>query len=548
VLHTLVYEVLVILASGLAAGLICRRIGVPMLTGYMLVGILVGSGALGLIREKTEEIEHLAELGVFLLLFAIGLEFSLEELLRLGRHLVLGGSVQMVLVAVPAAVALRASGFDWSGAGLLAAAVAFSSTVLVFKTLAEWGYSSSPAGRRAIGILLFQDAALVPLLLFVPLLSGAGPPPSGLDFVVLVLKSLLFLASVVVMRQLLAGWLMPVLSGVRSLELFVLATVVILGGATFASHTVGLPPAIGAFVAGLMLGGNRWTRQIDALVLPFRETFAAVFFVSMGLLFDPGTILDQPLYFLAVLAGLIVLKTAAACVALRLTGLGWRDSLYLGLGLAHVGEFAFVVAAIGMQAGLFPSARVQPFLGVSLASLMLLPALLNHALQRIGSPSVDPAPSRGAAAQQPPTREAIVVGAGLVGRQIASRLETMGHDVCVIDLSPVNLLPFAQQGFRTVAGDASDPRILDRARAERAQVVIVGISQDMHAVAVVRHFRQRQRHCRIIVRCRFQANVPSFFAAGADQVVSEEAQAGAALLKLLPDQSLDAAATAGPAV
>lgn len=154
-----IYDLLVILAAGLIAGVVCKRLRVPVLIGYILVGVLVGAGGLGLIREQSHDIGQLAEAGVFLLLFAIGLEFSPDELLGLGRHLLVGGSVQMALVAAPVAGVLIAVGLDWRSAVLLAAAVAFSSTVLVFKTLAEWGRTSTPAGRRAIGILLFQDAA-----------------------------------------------------------------------------------------------------------------------------------------------------------------------------------------------------------------------------------------------------------------------------------------------------------------------------------------------------------------------------------------------------
>ena len=195
---------------------------------------------------------------------------------------------------------------------LIAAAVSFSSTVLVFKALSEWGHSSLPHGRRAIGILLFQDAALIPLLLLVPLLTGTGEAAGPIKYVLLAVTSLLFVGAVVGLRYVLAQWVIPLFASYRSPELVVLFTLVSLGGVTLAAYTVGLPPAIGAFAAGLMFSGNRWTRQIDALVLPFRETFAVVFFVSLGLLFEPRLVWSEPLVMLAGLAGLIAVKASAA--------------------------------------------------------------------------------------------------------------------------------------------------------------------------------------------------------------------------------------------
>jgi CPA2 family monovalent cation:H+ antiporter-2 len=177
---------------------------VPVLIGYILAGVLIAGARLVQVGERSEHVGQLAEAGVFLLLFAIGLEFSLDELLQLGRHLLVGGSVQMFLVAAPVAAVLLVFDLDWRSAVLLGSAVAFSSTVLVFKTLAEWGRTSTPAGRRAIGILLFQDVTLVPLLLVVPLLTG-GAAPSVLDCIVLAMMSTGFVASIVVLRTVLAG-------------------------------------------------------------------------------------------------------------------------------------------------------------------------------------------------------------------------------------------------------------------------------------------------------------------------------------------------------
>lgn len=289
----------------------------------MIIGALLGAGVLDWAGRDNHDIEAISEAGVFLLLFSIGLEFSLDDLLRLGRQLVVGGSVQMALVAVPAGLIFQALGYDLTSSIVMAAALSFSSTVLVFNALVEYGESSTPHGKRAIGILLFQDMALVPLLLLVPMLTGDAAPSIG-DVVRLAAASLLFVGLILVSRYVLAGWLIPSLANYRSPDIIILFTVVALGGITLTAHALGLPAAVGAFAAGLAFGGNRWSAQIEALTLPFRETFAAVFFVSLGLLLDTHIVLESPLRLLLLIAAVILLKAIAACLALRLTGLSWH--------------------------------------------------------------------------------------------------------------------------------------------------------------------------------------------------------------------------------
>lgn len=529
------YDLLVILTAGLAASVVGKRLRVPALIGYILVGVLIGAGGLGLIHEQSHDVETLAETGVFLLLFAIGLEFSLDELLRLGRHLIIGGCVQMVLVAAPVAGILLAYGLDWQPAVLLSSAVAFSSTVLVFKTLADWGRTNTHSGRRAIGILLFQDAALVPLLLVVPLLTG-GDAPSVMDWVMLGMTSLEFVASVVLLRWVLAKWLIPHLVSHRSPELVVLGAVVVLGGTTFVAHRIGLPPAVGAFAAGLMLSGNRWTAQFDALLMPFRETFAVVFFVSLGLLLDLRIVFSEPLNLVGLLLVLIILKASAATIALRLTRLSWHSSLALGIGLAHVGEFAFVLVAIALQADLLTGETAERFVAVALASLMLSPLLLHCGLkytsQIVANEKI--VEGRGTTLAAAPGYT-LVIGIGLLGSRIASHLETTGHEVCLIDRSPLNLQPFEQQGFHAVAGDASDEETLQRGHVQQATLAVVCVPDDVVSLAVVRLIQRINAKCKIIVRCHYQSNESQHLKAGASHVISEESQAGEALICLLEE-------------
>ncbi len=530
----MVADLLTILAAGLVAGLLCKRFGISLLVGYLLMGVMLGGGLLGWVSDDNHEIKYLAEAGVFLLLFAIGLEFSPHELGRLGRYLLVGGSVQMLLVSGPVFLVVWAVGLSWQPAALLAAAFAFSSTVLVFKSLAEWGQTTTPHGRRAIGVLLFQDVALIPLLLVVPLLTGSQQALGVFTYLKLGAASLLFVVSVMGLRMALIKWVIPQLANYRSPELVVLLTLVVLGGITMMAHAIGLAPAVGAFAAGLIFSDTRWTQQIDALVLPFRETFAAIFFISLGLLFDPSLLQEEPVTLLLGLVGLVCLKTVAATVALRLTGLTWQSALGTGIGLAHVGEFAFVLVVLGWESGLISSTDYHRLVCLALGSLMLTPVLLKRGLRWAETADHEEGEHEGLRLGQS-TRTAIVIGIGPVGQHVAWQFHQTGWDVCLIDQSPVNLHGFAQQGLHTIAGDATDPAILDAAHVGAAGCIVVCVPDDDVAIRLVGLLREWNPTGSIVVRCRYTANERMLRQAGANRVVSEETQASDALGRIVFD-------------
>jgi CPA2 family monovalent cation:H+ antiporter-2 len=373
---------------------------------------------------------------------------------------------------------------------------------------------------------------LVPLLMAVPLLTRDAASMAAGDYLRLLAASLGFVVAVIWLRGLLKTRVVPALAGYRSVELVILATLVLLFSVTFAAHRLGLPPAVGAFAAGLMLSGNRWTKQIDALVLPFRETFAAVFFVGLGMKLNPLVLAQQPVAAAVGLISLIVLKTLAATIALRLTQLRWRTAAGMGIGLAHMGEFAFALIAIALAAGLLRAAEAQLIIGVGLASLMLSPLLLSLGIRFAREDFADAAADVAEAETPLPLGpKALVIGIGPVGGQIASLLETAGRDVCLLDRNPLNLHAFAQAGFRCVAGEATEAEILQRADADLANEVVVCVPHDEDALEITRVVRHLNPACRLVVRCRYQGNVSELKKAGADCVVSEEREAVTALEK-----------------
>ncbi|MGD9126425.1 MAG: cation:proton antiporter, partial [Planctomycetia bacterium] len=527
----LILELILVLGAGLISGTICKRVGISVLVGYLIVGIVIGNAGLNLIADQNDDLRHLAEAGVLLLLFSIGLELSLDELKRMGRYFFVGGSVQMLAVGVPVFLAAKWYGLATGTSFLIASAVSFSSTVVVFKALGEWGQTASPHGRRAIGILLFQDVTLVPLILLIPLLTGIGEKTSLVDYGILATKSVLFVASVIAIRYILNRWLIPLFGALRSVELVVLFMLTILGLGALSAHLIQLPPMLGALAAGIVLGGNRLSGQIDALILPFRETFAAIFFISLGTFINfEGFTHEQPVKLILLIFGALVLvlviKAIAAVISLRLTGLSWGVAFGMGLGLAQMGEFSFVLLLEGSNnEQLISPTTYNVMILVGLSTLILTPLLLKRGLDLADrhlisddTPALVHDPRRR-------VRHAVVVGIGPIGSQAASQLEMAGIDVCLIDFSPLNLHPFAQQGFHTTAGDACDPDVLDRADTQHAQLVVVTVPADNMAIDIVTSVREINSDCKILVRCRYLTNMLGIKKAGADTVISEEVEA-----------------------
>lgn len=540
-------NLLVVLAAGLVAGIVCRRWNVAPLVGYLVAGALIGPHMLGLVVTSggglvqdaasvsgtASQLEAIAQAGVLLLLFSLGIELSLEGLWQLRNAFLLGGAVQTILVLVPAAVVSWLAGTGWGAAILIGMAIANSSTVLVFKALEEWGLVGTLSGRRTLALLLFGDVILIPFLLFIPFLTGQGGPPGPRELLILAAQFAFLVLLVPVARQLIGHLAVERLSRLRSTELLVLFTIVVFGALCLLVYHLGLPPAIGALAAGLIFGGGRWSRQIDAVTLPFRETAAAVFFVALGTVMRPGLLLEMPaavtLSFLAIILG----KPLAGAVALRCTGLSWRSSLGLGAALGQMSEFSFLLLYTAMQAGVLSRAVYEYLLFVAMLTLVVTPQLV-----RLGLSWVEEGTERHQDWLPPPRPtedipEAVVIGAGPIGRNIAAQLETMGMDVCLVDLSPINLYAFAQQGFRTVAGDGQEAEVLEHAGVPRAQLVVVTVPDDAVAVEIVRRARTMNRTAPILVRCRYQLNQNMLKRVGASAVVSEETEAAAALAGLL---------------
>ncbi|MBR2584542.1 MAG: cation:proton antiporter [Thermoguttaceae bacterium] len=592
------FNLIMILIAGLIAGIVSKRCGFPMVIGYLVVGALIGQGGLqgllmnladkydlipeeeisdladdttgarlpGLLDEelertaeepatvdaktaaqktieseefKTEMISKLAELGTLFLLFSIGIEFAPSQLITMKKFLFIGGPLQMLCVILPVV------GFAWFGMGdwrigvLIGCAVSLSSTVLVFKSLEEYGQSNSPLGLRAVAILLFQDMAIAPILLILPLIFN-GPQSGGLTgaIAVMLIKAVIFLSVAVGIRYLFTRRWLGALQEMHSVNLMVLFTVVIFFGVCLIAFTLDLPVAVGAFAAGVALSETRLTHQISALIVPFRETFSAIFFVSLGALFDIRILFHHPFSTVGLFCGLLLIKMAAGAIAFRVLGLSSVTASALGLGIAQLGELSFIV----LQQGGFREDHpdlYQQMLFVALLTIILTPLFLKiaiHYIRRSGGQAENvPVETNDSEVSLPPAEKhrALVVGVGPIGVRTMTYLRDAGMEVCLLDMNPINLQPYAQEGVWTLAGDATEKSILQKAMVTQIDLAVVTIPSDTFTPEVVKTIRALNPECTIVARCRYSGTVAELKKNGANHVTCEESEAGGHMVSVL---------------
>ena len=512
---------------------LAHRLRMPPLVGFVLVGVVIGPHGVALIPEP-EAVSALSEIGVVLLLFAIGLELSLSDMLRRGRAVVVTGGAQMAGMLGVAVLLGLAMGVPLGRTLFYGALAAMSSTAVVTKSYADRGELDTPHGREVVSILVFQDLCIVPIMLMLPLL-GSRAGTTSFSVWGRMLASLAVMTALVLGGRFVVRWVLDRIVEIRDRELFTLC-VGFFGIATaLVTATAGFSLAIGAFLAGLIIADSEYGQQALSDVLPFRALFSGVFFTSIGMLLDLPFILDQPLMLLAAALGLIVLKSIVAGGAVAARGRGLETSLMSGLSLAQVGEFSFVLAAVGLPLGLFAGDDYQVFLSVAAVSMIATPFLIDAARpisEWIGARFhglvwKDPADvdAGGATETAALTEHAVVVGYGVAGRYLARMLQAAGIECAVVDQNQELVRRARADGLRAVYGDGTRHTMLERVACPRARIIVFAISspvEEQRAVAVAREVAPAAQ---IVVRTRYVRAIDELMRLGANQVVVEEFEA-----------------------
>jgi len=517
----LLFEFLAIFGFSIAALFVCGRFHIPGVVGYLLAGLLIGPAGLGLVTD-TEMISSYAELGVILLLFTIGLEISFRELLSSRRMFFVGGAVQLLATIGIVWEVARLVGLDPAESAVFGVMIALSSTAIVMSTLDARGETGSVHGRFLLAVLIFQDLAIVPIMLLLPVLSGQAPP--GIEQLPLrLLQGALVLVGILVAVR----WAVPTLlyhaARTRSSELFLFSVIAICVLTVYISGVLGLSFAFGAFLAGLLIADSEFRHQTIALILPFRDIFAGIFFVSIGMLLDITVLVEEFVLVGGLALGIIGVKVLTGMLSARALQLPFRTVVIGGFSLAHVGEFSFVIGTTAFTLGIIDPDTYQVFLNAAVLSMAAAPFLILLS-RRLGDHLAAAASQRARAPPGPApiADHLVIVGFGLSGRKIARIARESGIEYTVIEANPETVRRERAAGEPIFFGDASLGAVLRSAGVETARTLICVISDPGAIVRIVRAARALNPGLFIAVRVRYATEIELILANGADEVVAEE--------------------------
>lgn len=521
--------VLIVLAVSVLAVVVFRSLRLPPMLGYLLAGVCIGPHALGWIADS-DETRHLAEFGVVFLMFSVGLEFSLSKLITMKRIVFGFGTAQVaVSIAVVMAMAWMLA-LDWHAGLVLGGALAMSSTAIVSKILTERAELNSSHGRQVIGVLLFQDLAVIPLLIVMPALA-AGIDSETNDFSLMLTVALLKVAAVLTFllffgQKLMRPWF-HLVARQKSSELFVLNVLLITLGVAWLTELAGLSMALGAFLAGMLISETEYRYQVEDDIKPFRDILLGLFFVTIGMLLDMQVVVENFLWIFAILAALIVLKIAVVAGLSRLFGADGNIAIRTGMNLAQAGEFGFILLAQAGEFGLIENSILQPVLAAMVLSMFIAPFIIEYSESMIhrfyGSDWMHRAMQITSIAAQTMASQnhVIICGYGRSGQSMARILEQESIPFIALDLDPQRIREAASAGEAVVYGDAARREVLIAAGLMRAKVLVVSYADTVSALKILKHVQELCPELAVVVRARDNSDIDRLKEAGATEVVAE---------------------------
>ena len=526
----LLEDVVIVLAAAVVVNLLLQRLKIPSVLAFILTGILVGPHGLQWVQASAE-VDILAELGIVLLLFVIGLEFSLKSLAAIRKAVFLGGTSQLVgTIAVTALLAAQ-FGLEWPKAIFLGFLFSLSSTAIVLKILQERGEITSPQGKTILAILIFQDIAVVPMMLLAPIIKGESQN-LWLELAILAAKGVGIILFVLLSARYVVPRILYQVGKGKSRELFILSILVICMGVAFLTSELGLSLALGAFLAGLIISESEYSHQATGSILPFREIFTSIFFVSIGMLLDLGFLIDElPVILLLVVITFIV-KGAIASGAAALLKLSQRAVLLVGFSLFQVGEFAFVLSKAGIETELLDPIVYQYFLSVSLLTMAATPFVipLSHKLaDKLLKTNLAVRLKRRRQQEQAGDVQVkeykdhlVIIGYGLNGRNVAKAAQAANISYLIIEMNTETVQEEKKKGTPIIFGDASEPHILEHVNIHQARVAVIAISDPAATKRAITTIREYSERVHLIVRTRFVNEIQENLKLGADEVIPEE--------------------------
>lgn len=524
-------DIIYIILAALLGGLVAHALRQPLIFGYILAGIIVGPFTGGITVTHVEDIEMLAEIGVALLLFTIGLEFSIGELRRLARISFIGTPLQILLCSLAAYGLVIAVGLPSRDAVWMSAAIALSSTMVVIKTLSVRGMLESSTGRLMVAMLIAQDLAVVPMMLILPQLSQ-----EQIDWMAIateLIKAAVLLGAMLYAGTKLVPRLFSLIAAQGSRELFFLGTLGVVFGAGALSHELGLSFALGAFLAGMLLSETDFSHQAMADISSLRDLFALIFFASVGMLFNPHFFVENIGTIITLTAGVVILKAAITSGVVRLMGYSARTSSGVGFGLSQVGEFAFVIANAGLASGGFSKDSYSLMLSVTLLSMILTPGLFWIASRtKSARRSLDVEPPHVEENKVSNLQGHVVIcGGGEVGQYVAAVLSGLNRPNIVIDWNLKVVTQMRDRGLEVLFGDCSRHEMLAAAGVARASLVVLTTTTDVATPEIIREVRAMNPEVPVVVRVHQAESAEQLSTFKLDDIVYPDLEVGIELVR-----------------
>ncbi len=520
------------LTAALVLGYVTQQLRLSPIVGYLLAGVAVGPATPGFAADPALA-EQLAEIGVILLMFGVGLHFHVRELLAVRHVAVPGALVQSGVATLLGAVAGRLLGWEWPTAIIFGGAISVASTVVLIRVLSDNRDLHTRTGHIAVGWLVVEDLLTVVSLVLLPALVGPSALSVGGVATALVLAAAK-MAILVVMTIVIGGrvipWVMERIAATRSRELFTLAVLVIaLGIAVGSAKLFGVSMALGAFLAGMVVGRSEFSLRAASDALPMRDAFAVLFFVSVGMLFDPAALLQSPWAIAAALAIVLVAKPLAALAIVLALGYPRRVAVPVAVALAQIGEFSFILASLGAQLGVMPPETINTLVATAIVSITLNPLLYRSIdawerwlVRRL--PAADRAGDDESAAGQAPTQRAIVVGYGPVGQTVTQLLLDNDIEPTVIELNLDTVRRLKAFDVRAIYGDASRPEVLAEAGADQAANLVLTSAAGSLDEEIIRRAKELNPAIHILARTHYVRELPKLQRAGAEDVFAAEGE------------------------
>lgn len=518
------FEILAILASAVFIVWLFRRLKLPAILAYLVAGTLVGEHGLNLAHDQVDY-DHFAELGIVFLLFTLGLEFSLPRLIAM-RNLVLAvGSLQVGISLLIFIVASMLFGLSFESAFVVASILALSSTAIVIRQLSETGAMKRKSGQLSVAILLFQDVAVVPLLIIIPMLAVEGESSMFLALLIAIFKGVVVVFLLFVIGKRLLPKVFNVIASVRTDELFVLTTLLVTLLASALTQWFGLSMALGAFLAGMMLGESEYKHQLEADIRPYRDILLGLFFITVGMKLDIGLLLSSPLNLLALMIGFMLVKVMVIKILASRAGESSKDGWASGLMLAQMGEFGFVIIALADKVDILPSAVSSMLLGAGVISMAITPYMIERARSWSIFLSQEKSPQTIDLEALPENKNlkdhVIICGFGRVGQTVSRFLKQESIDFVAIDIDPLRTRKAREAGENILFGSSRQTELLKAAHLSKAKLVVIAFGGDKQSLEVIQKVRSLSPSVPILVRTRNDDQLDLLHEAGADQVVPE---------------------------